>query len=48
MKKTSLQSIHAIEEGLKAGKSYEDLAHELHLTLRVVRKWGQVIKKGVS
>jgi transposase-like protein len=48
MKKTSLQNIHAIEQGLKDGKSYEQIAQELNLTPRVVRKWGQVIKKGVK
>lgn len=47
MKKTSLQERKAIEEGLSQGKSYDCLAQEHSLTLRVVRKWGQIIKKGV-
>lgn len=47
MKKTSLQDIKAIEEGLWACKTYGCIAEELSLTLRVVRKWGQIIKKGV-
>ena len=47
MKKTSLQERKAIEEGLSAGKSYAEIAASQSLTLRVVRKWGQMIKKGV-
>ncbi len=47
MKKTSLEERKAIEKGLSEGKSYGCIAQEQSLTLRVVRKWGQVIKKGV-
>jgi DNA-binding CsgD family transcriptional regulator len=47
MKKTSLQERKAIEASLSAGKSYAEIAEEQSLTLRVVRKWGQIIKKGV-
>ena len=47
MKKTILQDIKKIEEGLSSGKSYEQIAQDLSLSLRVVRKWGQLIKKGV-
>jgi hypothetical protein len=47
MKKTSLQDRKAIEAGLKDGKSYALIANEQSLSLRVVRKWGQIIKKGV-
>ena len=47
MKKTSLQDRKAIEEGLKDGKSYALIANEQSMSLRVVRKWGQIIKKGV-
>jgi DNA-binding CsgD family transcriptional regulator len=47
MKKTSLEDIHAIEQSLSEGKSYKEIAGALSLSLRVVRKWGQIIKKGV-
>lgn len=45
MKKTTLEEKSAIACGLKAGKTYEQLAAELHLSKRVVQKWGQHIKK---
>ena len=35
----------AIETGLQLGKSYQTLSKELNLSLRVVRKWGQKVKK---
>jgi hypothetical protein len=47
MKKTSLQERKAIEAGLSQGKSYACIAQEESLSLRVVRKWGQLVKKGV-
>ncbi len=47
MKKTSLQERKAIEDGLSQGKSYACIAEEQSLSLRVVRKWGQIIKKRV-
>ena len=48
MKKTSLQDIQTIEHRLSEGKSYSEITEELSLSLRVVRKWGQIIKKGVQ
>ena len=42
---TSLIARKAIEFGVKAGKSYTTLSEELNLSLRVVRKWGQKVKK---
>jgi DNA invertase Pin-like site-specific DNA recombinase len=47
MKKTSLEAIHAIEQSVSEGKSYSEIAEALSLSHRVVRKWGQIIKKGV-
>jgi transposase len=48
MQKTSLENKAAIELGLSEGKSYSEIAASLSLSLRVVRKWGQIIKKGVQ
>ena len=45
---TSLMARKAIELGVKAGKSYATLSEELNLSLRVVRKWGQKVKKKMS
>jgi transposase-like protein len=45
MKRTSLSEKIAIASGVKWGKSYAQLAQELDLTERVVRKWGQKAKK---
>ncbi len=42
---TRLMALKAIETGVKAGKSYQTLSIELNLSLRVVRKWGQKVKK---
>jgi DNA-binding NarL/FixJ family response regulator len=42
---TTLQERKKIQEGLKSGKTYRLIAEELNLTIRVVRKWGQKIKK---
>jgi hypothetical protein len=42
---TTLQERKMIQEGLKSGKTYRIIAEELNLTIRVVRKWGQKIKK---
>jgi transposase len=45
MKKTTVEEKLAISHGVKWGKSYEQIAAELHLTKRVVQKWGQKVKK---
>ena len=45
MKRTSLSEKLAISTGIKWGKSYAQIAEELDLTERVVRKWGQKAKK---
>ena len=45
MRKTTLEEKSAIACGIEAGKTYEQLAAELHLSKRVVLKWGQHIKK---
>jgi DNA-binding NarL/FixJ family response regulator len=45
MKQTSLLEKLAIAKGIKWGKSYAQIAQELQLTERVVRKWGQKAKK---
>lgn len=45
MKQTTLAEKTAISLGIKWGKSYSQLAEELQLTERVVRKWGQKAKK---
>lgn len=45
MKKTTVAEKLAISNGIKWGKSYEQIAEELHLTKRVVQKWGQKVKK---
>jgi hypothetical protein len=42
---TTLQERKMIQLGLKAGKTYRVISEELKLTIRVVRKWGQKIKK---
>ena len=48
MKRTSLSEKLAICTGIKWGKSYAQIAEELDLTERVVRKWGQKAKKNQS
>jgi DNA-binding NarL/FixJ family response regulator len=45
MKKTTLEEKAAITSGINCGKSYQQIADELHLTKRVVLKWGQKVKK---
>ena len=45
MKTTTLEEKAAIAAGIKCGKSYKQIADELHLTRRVVLKWGQKVKK---
>jgi hypothetical protein len=45
MKQTTLSEKLAIATGIKWGKSYAQLATELQLTERIVRKWGQKAKK---
>jgi predicted transcriptional regulator len=45
MRQTSLSEKLAISTGVKWGKSYAQIAEELQLTERVVRKWGQKAKK---
>ena len=45
MKKTTLSEKKAIANGVKWGKSYAQIAIELGLKERVVRKWGQKAKK---
>jgi hypothetical protein len=47
MAKTTLFEKESIRSGLVAGKSYQQLSEELGLSKRVVRKWGQVLKKKV-
>jgi DNA-binding NarL/FixJ family response regulator len=45
MKMTTLEEKAAIAAGIKCGKSYQQIADELHLTKRVVLKWGRKVKK---
>ena len=45
MKRTTLEEKLTISAGVNDGKSYKAIADELHLTERVVRKWGQKVKK---
>ena len=48
MKRTSLKEKQAIAAGIKWGKDYAQIAEELELSERVVRKWGQKVKKKYS
>lgn len=42
---TTLLERKAIEIGVKEGKTYLTLSETLNLSIRVVRKWGQKVKK---
>ena len=42
---TTLLERKTIEEGIALGKTYGELSKTLNLSLRVVRKWGQKVKK---
>ena len=44
---TTLLERKAIEIGVKEGKTYLTLSETLNLSIRVVRKWGQKVKKKV-
>ena len=46
MVQTTLEQKEKIGEGLKLGKTYNEIATELHMNKRTVKKWGQKIKKG--
>ena len=45
MRTTTLLERKTIEEGIALGKTYGELSKTLNLSLRVVRKWGQKVKK---
>ena len=45
MRLTTLLERKAIEKGVQEGKSYLVLSEELNLSKRIVRKWGQKVKK---
>ena len=44
---TTLLERKAIEIGVKEGKTYLTLSETLNLSIGVVRKWGQKVKKKV-
>ena len=46
MAQTTLAQKESIRSMLLSGKTYQEIATTLSLTLRTTRKWGQVIKKG--
>lgn len=46
MIETTLAQKEKIREGIKANKSYGELAVELGMTKSTVKKWGQKIKRG--
>lgn len=46
MRVTTHEQKEAIRRGIKLGKSYGDIALELRMTKRTVKKWGQKIKRG--
>ena len=46
MLETTLEQKEKIREGLKLGKTYKEIATELNMNKRTVKKWGQKIKKG--
>ena len=45
MRATTLLERKAIETGVVLGKTYTELSETLNLSIRVVRKWGQKVKK---
>jgi hypothetical protein len=48
MRTTTLLERKEIEKGVKSGKSYQELSALLKLIIRLVRKWGQKVKKNES
>ena len=48
MKRTTLRQKQAIKAFLAQGKSYSKITNSLSLSLRMARKWDQIMKKGGS
>lgn len=43
---TTLEQKEKIRQGIRLKKTYAELASELNMTKRTVKKWGQKIKRG--
>lgn len=46
MLETTLEQKEKIRKGIALNKTYQELADELNMNKRTVRKWGQKIKRG--